>query len=364
VTFARDGATVHINGKILTEAVDGGLILQDRQGKLWLLQAAEIKSRKADAIPYEPMDRQELGRTLLEELPAGFEIHETANYLICYNTSKPYAEWCGALFERLLRAYTNFWRRRDLPLSSPEMPLVAFVFSDQQSYKRYVKQELGDAANSMDGYYNLLTNRIVMYDLTGAQNPERSGERLGSRAEISRTLSQPEAGRLVATIIHEATHQLAFNCGVQKRLADIPIWLNEGMAMYFETPDLRSSSGWRGIGSVNRTRLFQFRGYCRARPADSLITLIADSRRIQGKSSDPRFQGPEATLDAYSEAWGLTYYLLKHRQKNFVNYLKFLSLKPAGQTESPEQRIEDFETYFGKLDVLDREFMRQMKRLR
>ena len=66
VTFARDGATVHINGKILTEAVDGGLILQDRQGKLWLLQAAEIKSRKADAIPYEPMDRQELGRTLLD----------------------------------------------------------------------------------------------------------------------------------------------------------------------------------------------------------------------------------------------------------------------------------------------------------
>jgi hypothetical protein len=363
-TFERDGATVHVSGKILVEAVDGGIILQDRQGKLWPLQPQEIKKRATDDIPYRAMNREELGRALLDELPEGFQIHETAHYLICYNTSKPYAEWCGALFERLMRAFTNFWKRRDLPLTPPEMPLVALIFADKQSYKRYAAQALGDGADSIVGYYNLATNRIVMYDLTGAQNPQRTQDRLRSRAEINRVLSKPQAGRLVATVIHEATHQIAFNCGVQKRLADIPIWLNEGMAMYFETPDLRSSTGWRGMGAVNRERLYQFGSYCKARPTDSLLTLISDGRRIQGSSTDPRFQGPDATLNAYSEAWSLTYYLLKHKQKLFVEYLKFLSQKKPGKRDTSEQRIREFENIFGKIELLEKDFMRQTTRLR
>ena len=105
--------------------------------------------------------------------------------------------------------------------------------------------------------------------------------------------------------------------------------------MYFETPDLRSSTGWRGMGAVNRERLYQFGSYCKARPTDSLLTLISDGRRIQGSSTDPRFQGPDATLNAYSEAWSLTYYLLKHKQKLFVEYLKFLGQKKPGESVIP-----------------------------
>ena len=50
---------------------------------------------------------------------------------------------------------------------------------------------------------------------------------------------------VTVTVIHEATHQIAFNCGLHTRYADNPLWLTEGMALYFETPDLRSRSGWR-----------------------------------------------------------------------------------------------------------------------
>ncbi len=178
VAFERDGGLVHVSGNILVEAVDGGIILQDRKGKLWPLQPDQIKKRTADDVPFQPMDRKELGRALLEELPEGFQIHQTNHYLICYNTSKPYAEWCGALFERLLRAYTNYWKKRKLPLSDPKMPLVALIFADKTSYKRYAGQSLGDAANSIVGYYNLQTNRIVMYDLTGAQDPEQAQHRI------------------------------------------------------------------------------------------------------------------------------------------------------------------------------------------
>ena len=57
-------------------------------------------------------------------------------------------------------------------------------------------------------------------------------------------MAQPEALRTVSTIVHEATHQIAFNCGLHTRLSDCPRWFSEGIAMYFETPDLRSAKGW------------------------------------------------------------------------------------------------------------------------
>ena len=61
--------------------------------------------------------------------------------------------------------------------------------------------------------------------------------------------------RPVSTIVHEATHQIAFNSGLHQRLSDCPKWFSEGVAMYCETPDLKSSEGWAGIGAVNRNRL-------------------------------------------------------------------------------------------------------------
>jgi hypothetical protein len=192
-----------------------------------------------------------------------------------------------------------------------------------------------------------------MYDLTGVQESLNPNRRTRSSVEINHMLSRPEAGSLVATIVHEATHQIAFNCGLQTRLADIPIWLSEGVAMYFETPDLRSSSGWRGIGEVNRNRLHQFRGYLRSRPKDSLEQLLVSDRRIQGRSEDERFQGRPALLNAYAEAWCLTYYLLKYKPKEFIEYMKMLGAKPPLIESTPEERRAEFEKFFGTLPDVD-----------
>ena len=114
-------------------------------------------------------------------------------------------------------------------------------------------------------------------------------------------LAQPQAEPLVATIIHEATHQIAFNCGLQTRFADIPLWVSEGIAVYFETPDLTNSKGWKEIGAVNRPRLDRFREYLTRRPADSLSTLISDDTRLRdsehGAGRLCRSLGPELLPD-------------------------------------------------------------------
>ena len=64
----------------------------------------------------------------------------------------------------------------------------------------------------------------------------------------------------MATIVHEATHQIAFNSGLHVRFADNPLWLTEGMAMYFEGPDPDGGYDWKAIGELNRPRYDRFLG--------------------------------------------------------------------------------------------------------
>jgi hypothetical protein len=355
VIVERDGKTHRVSGRVITDAQDGGLLLLARDGVLWAIQPDEIEGHRRDEQPFKSLDQQTLSKQLLAELPAGFEVYTTAHYAVFHNTSKAYAQWCAALFERLNRGFINFWQRRGMPIRDPQVPLVAFVFKDKDSYVRYTQKELGDAAPSIVGYYSLATNRVTMYNLTGIDTRYRT-RRLTSAAQINQVLSSPEAARTVSTIVHEATHQLAFNCGLHERWGDVPMWVSEGIAVYFETPDLRSSKGWRTIGAINRGRLIPFRQYVQRRPADSLQTLIAD---------DSRFRSPETALNAYAEAWALNYHLLNTRSADYVKYLQQIAKKPALAKDTPEQRLQQFRDAFGAdLKGLDEAFLRQILRLR
>lgn len=355
VTLRRDGKTLEVAGRLLVEARDGGLLVLGRDGVLWAVPPEEQVQHSNDQQPFQPYSRDELSKRLLAELPPGLRVHQTAHYMIFHDTSPAYAQWCGALFERLYMAFTNFWSRKGFELRQPEFPLVAVVFADKQSYLKFSRPELGEAGEAVLGYFGLTSNRMTMYDLTGLESQGRGAGRNRTAAQINQILAQPEALRTVATIVHEATHQIAFNCGLHARLSDCPLWFSEGIAMYFETPDLRSPKGWSGLGAVNQSRLAQFRQYLDGRPADSLETLIRDDRR---------FREPKQALDAYADAWALTYFLLQKHPKEYVAYLAALSKKQALMADAPERRLEQFRQAFGELIPLDAEFLRYMARVR
>jgi hypothetical protein len=356
VSLTRDGQPIHIVGKVLTEAVDGGLLMLDREGCLWAVQASELSKRASDATRFEPLRQEELQARLVAQLPDGFRVHTTLHYLICYDTSPAYAEWCGALYERLYRGFHNYWKRRGLELRDPDMPLVALVFAAKADYERYARAELGEATSNVIGYYSLRTNRVTMYDLTGTSGLQGVSGRITTTTQINRLLMQPGAERMVATIIHEATHQIAYNCGLHNRYADIPLWVSEGLAVYFETPDLRSKQGWRNIGGVNQQRLDRFRHYAIARPPDSLPSLI---------KGDDRFRQPQTALDAYAEAWALNYFLIQRRLSDYVKYLQMLAEKQPLIYDSPEERWKAFSDAFGEdFAELDADFLRYMRTVR
>ena len=355
VKISRAGKIREVEGDLLVEAQDGAMLLLAQDNFLWNIQPKEIIRRTRDERSFELFDGEQLLEATLADLPSGFQVYRTANYIIIYDTSRAYAEWCGSLYERLHKAFYAYWNRQGFKLE-PSKPLVALVFRSRDSYQQYGKQELGSAANAVIGYYSLRTNRVATYDLTGIDAIRRPGERAVTARHVQQILSRPEAERTVATVIHEATHQLAFNSGLQTRYADIPVWLSEGLAIYFETPDMKSTKAWRGIGVVNRVRLSQFRKHFPSRKENSLITLT---------TADDRFRDVNRAEAAYAEAWALVYYLIRNHPKEFVAYLKALKEKPPGAKDTPETRLKEFQAAFGgDLQTLDNDFIRQIRRIR
>lgn len=354
VTLMHNGVEKQIAGKLLVEAQDGGVIVQTPDGRLWAVEPQHIVKRSSDDTEFAPLSREALAKQMAEELP-GFRVHHTEHYLIYYNTSRAYAEWCGALYERLYKGFYDYWQDRGMVLQDPATPLVALVFQDKKSFEAYARTDYGDETAPPYGYYNQDSNFVLTYDMTGVEGAG-FGERQGISARVNAILSRPGAEGTVATIIHEATHQLAFNSGMHQRRADIPRWLSEGMAIYFEAPDLKNSRGWTKIGTVNYLRLKPFHRYLANRPADSLATLLtSDSRMMHAATADA----------AYAEAWALNYFLIRNYKKQYTTYLQTLAAKPTMVFDTPEQRLKDFQAAFGDdLQKLDAAFVKYMVKVK
>jgi hypothetical protein len=221
--FSHNGRQRTVEGRIVVEASDGGLLIEAADGILWTIESHELLARKELDAEFDPLTHDEMATRLLAEMPPGFRVHTTPHYVVCYNTSRAYAQWTSSLLERLYKAFTNYWENQGLELREPEFPLPALLFADRQMYDRASRDDLPAGTGNIVGFYSLRSNRVNMFDLTGAEAVRgsasaRSGEaRRGSLREINQMLSQPAAVPLVATIVHEATHQIAFNCGLSTR---------------------------------------------------------------------------------------------------------------------------------------------------
>ena len=354
LTLEIDGVTHELDGEILIEAQDQSLYFRQDNGKIWFVQPQEIRNRVDEQEVIEPASKEKIAEQLLAELPEGFRIYETKHFVIAYQTELAYARWVGGLYEsKLYRGFETFFqKRKKLELSEPEFPLVAIIFGSKAEYQRYMDRELGPG-QEMIAYYNVQTNRVTMYDLTSDRRAP--GREMNDR-QINQVLQNPAAVMMVATIIHEGTHQLIFNRGVQTRFADCPLWVNEGLAMYFEAPNVRSKRGWQKPGMIFDQRLFRFLDYLGRRPVDSLESLI---------TSDDRLRNQATSVDAYAEAWALNHFLMTKKSKEYVAYLEHLSQQKALVKLTPEQRLADFRQYISAdLKSLDAEFLEYIQKLR
>src|SRR6202008_2671028 len=77
----------------------------------------------------------------------------------------------------------------------------------------------------------------------------------------------------IEVVSHEATHQMAGNTGLLPRHVQIPSWVHEGLATYFESP---REAAWSGVGAVNESRLRRYRGMERDKEHSNIQFITGD----------------------------------------------------------------------------------------
>ncbi|MGV2337041.1 MAG UNVERIFIED_CONTAM: DUF1570 domain-containing protein [Planctomycetaceae bacterium] len=198
------------------------------------------------------------------------------------------------------------------------------------------------------GFYTVRDNLVLLQDLTR----DRS---LRTSSAIRRSLS--EQPLQLATVIHEAVHQLAFNTGVQVRLADNPVWFSEGLSLCFEQPSLRTPLLWTRPNLVNARHHAEF-----ARLTEDATLPIPLSDLIR---RDPLFQQSETANAAYAESWAMVTWLVRERPEQLGEWIEQLSQQRPLESVTAEERLAMFVKVFGAApSELTAEIVKDVRKLR
>jgi len=184
----------------------------------------------------------------------------------------------------------------------------------------------------------------------GAADTVRLADTLTLLVDIAREDSDIEV------VSHEITHQMAGNTGLLPRHVRVPSWVHEGLATYFETPN---GASWSGIGAVNNSRLELYRVLAPDREHSNIDFIVGDQIFDYAATH-------AGTVHGYSQAWGLTHFLMEKHFDRFMAFYRRLGEMPPDLILSAEALTELFDEAFEGHDrrELDAEWHRYMSRLR
>lgn len=311
--------------------------LQAPDGRLSLITLKDVTGFRKLAPDFRGLTAVEVRGLLGRELGSNFEVAAAGQYVVAAppGRARAYAD----LLDRVHRAFTTFFSRRSFDLAPLQFPLTAVVYPDVESFAEYCRQDGMTFVPGLQGYYSPESNRIALFDDPESLSLRRPAPRGRAEEEAAR-LALVKAATIRAdlrdTLVHEATHQLAFNTGLHGRIGQNPRWVVEGLAMIFEQQvDVPAARSGDASARLNGERYDWFVHRARSR-------LISVEELV---GSDRPFGS--ATLDAYSEAWALTFYLAERHSANYVEYLETIRTRDPLADYPAEQRIADFQNCFG-----------------
>ncbi|MBI1249474.1 DUF1570 domain-containing protein [bacterium] len=316
-------------------ATNSEVIMLGRDGQMWDFDPRDASNFSQLPKPFQAMTQGEMRGALLSEFGNQFDVTGTGNYLVVHPKGTK-DQWAGQ-FEKLYRSFQQYFAARGIYPERPQFPLVAIVFPDFKSYQKYAAQEGMRVSRGIVGYYSGKTNRVALYDVTFGTHNEALWE------------------ENINTVIHEATHQTAFNTGIHNRFAGGPKWLIEGLATMFEAPGVWDSRNYNHFRDrVNKTRMLEFLEYARTQRApNSLAAFVTNDKAYLRRPST-----------AYGEGWALVFYLIETRPREFAAYVRKVADQPNGATYSDAERLKDFQDAFGQdLNQLEAHFLRYIDEL-
>lgn len=299
-------------------------VLLRRDGRLAILPATTMSDFKKVDDQFRPMKPATIRKLLIREYGSKYQVSMTANFIVVHPIGDA-SRWAQP-FEKLYRRFRSYFLTRGFQLEEPEFPMVAVVLRTRGEFDRFLTS-YHDYDEGILGYYSPKSNRIVTYDQSGGNSKDESWFFNAS------------------TIIHEATHQTAFNTGIHSRFGPVPRWVSEGMAMMFEAPGINNHRYYSQKSKrINRERLIALKyHYKRGDVENRWIDLISDDNLFR--------ENPSL---AYAMSWGLTFYLAENYPQNYINFLKSDAKRENFSTYGVVDRRQDFAQYFGnQLDALE-----------
>ena len=332
--------------------------LMERDGKLSFLEIIQIDSIRTAAPRFHEFSLAELRDQLRRVLPKQFRVDGTAHFLICAEKN---SHRIGEICEDTYRTFHRYFSVRGFKISQPEFPLVIIVFPDHSSFVEYCHKDGIQPPAGLLGYYMRLTNRVALFDAGENLNagiksePASASFAKAPASEASVRFDGMVEGNLHDTIVHETTHQCAFNTGLHSRIGPTPKWVIEGLATMFEAPGIRDSQKSASPKSrINRNRYVWFGNYLQSRrKPHSLADFVA---------TDDLYSS--ATLDAYAEGWALTFFLAETRHSSYGRYLKSIAQRNPLKAYPAAERVADFRKAFGALKTLETDYLRFFENLK
>lgn len=295
-----------------------------------------------------------------------FAEHDTAHFRLMYRTRKCPASVLmetGDLLERTYRQFYAEFKKAGFKLEPVKDRLAWLVFDNQEQYRDFARVADGMDSPYLESYYSAKTNQVVLM-LTSAllgrprrETPRDHDRIIGSLepelAGMDHQLPDDDRHEMggildVRRAVHEATHLLAFNSGLQKRGVMYPLWVSEGLATNFESDSVESA----GMARENLRRLRQLRQAHedgRLMSLEGFVTLV----------SIPPSRAATVN-DLYAQAWGLFSFLFKNRRMELRYYIS--SLAQVG-TEPRETKVmlREFTDAFGSLERIERSWLRYLE---
>ncbi len=303
------------------------VVLLARDGRLWDFAPSESRNFRKVSSVFTPYSAAEMQAELQRELRGRLAVTGTGHYLVAHPHGR---EAWAQRFEDLYRSCIHYFGLREMRVREPSFPLVAIVWDRREDFVRYAASQGTRVSGNVLGFYSPKTNRVMLYD------QDHGGRQ--------RTFLENDA-----TIIHEATHQMAFNTGVHNRFSPTPVWLAEGLGTMFEASGVWN---WRDHPTrrerVNRGRLAEFRAWQKqGRAQGDFIHLLGSDRKFE--------TNPSA---AYAEAWAWVFFLTETYPRQFAEFVRRVAAREDFEQYPTARRIADFaEVFDTDLRILERHFL-------
>jgi hypothetical protein len=338
----RDGARQVMRGSVL--ARDGHtMIFRSLDQRTWRVACSEI-IRLTPSLD-DSIEPSQMQSWLAAQFP-GCRVLASEHYLILCDFGGRPQELIARLLERVYAEFYSFWRSLGWELSEPAFPLVVVVLARPDAYARQISEELGAGSGFAPSFYGLNTNRVVVHASAAP----------ASRPWADFVVGESLSNRTLVNLVHEATHQLMMNSGLQIPLADNPLWVSEGIAAYFEPTSEFTELGWRSPGQVNEIRIPLLKSAAAKLTCQDIVRMMGN---------DEVFRTTDRSAAYYSLAWGWNHFLFQKYSPSYVDYLQHLAETSPLQPLPSEQRVETFCRYFEPpLDDLVAEFRRYCCKLR